>query len=70
MDNKSLGMLLIILFGIPGAVVITLAWFWPGLHIDKILATLGGMVGMGIALAQGLRLRRCARVAVKENSNI
>jgi len=46
------------MFGVSGLAVITLAWLWPTLQSDRIVATLTGLVGIGIAVIRALTLRQ------------
>ena len=58
MKDKSLGIWLIVMFGISGMAVIILAWFWPTLQSDRIAATLTGLVGIVVAVIRALTLRQ------------
>lgn len=58
MKDKSLGIWLIVMFGVSGLAVIALAWLWPTLQSDRIVATLTGLVGIGIALIRAFTLRQ------------
>lgn len=58
MRDKSLGIWLIVMFGISGIAVMMLAWLWPTLESERITATLVGSVGILIALIRGLMLRQ------------
>ena len=58
MKDRSLGIWLIVLFGVAGVAVITLAWFWPTLQSDRITATLTGLVGIAVAVIRALTLRQ------------
>ncbi len=55
--EKALGVLLMVLFGISGLVAAALAWLIPSLNLDKTMATLAGVIGVGFAVFQGLRFR-------------
>jgi len=71
MKDKSLGIWLIVLFGVSGMAVITLAWLWPTLQSDRIVATLTGLVGIAIALICAFTLRQSTankQVAVEVES--
>ena len=57
MRDKSLGIFLMVLFGISGIAILVLAWVRPMLASERILATLIGSVGLFVALAQVLLLR-------------
>ncbi len=58
MKDKSLGIWIIILFGISGIAVIGLAWLWPTLESDRFITTIAGSIGIIVAGAQGLMLRQ------------
>jgi hypothetical protein len=58
MKDKSLGIWLIALFGISGLSVMTLAWLWPTLQSERLVATLTGSVGLLIAIIHALMLRK------------
>ena len=60
MRDKSLGIWLIVMFGVSGLAIITLAWLWPTLQSDRIVATLTGLVGITIALIRALTLKKSA----------
>jgi hypothetical protein len=57
MKDKSLGIWLIVLFGVSGLAAIMLAWLLPWLESERILATLAGLAGIIIAVVRGLMLR-------------
>ena len=58
MRDKSLGILLMGLFGISGVAVLMLAWLWPTLESERITAIFVGSAGILIASTQLLMLRR------------
>ena len=58
MRDKSMGILLIVLFGISGIAVLLLAWLGTVLASDRITATLAGSAGIFIASTQAFMLRR------------
>ena len=58
MRDKSLEILLMVLFGISGITVLMLAWLWPALASDRIMATLAGLTGLFVALTRALMLKR------------
>ena len=57
MRDKSLSILLIVLFGIPGIAVLMLAWLWPVLEAERITATVIGSAGLLVAIIQVLALK-------------
>jgi hypothetical protein len=56
--DRSLGIWLIVLFGIPGMVILMLAWLWPTLASERITAIFAGSTGLLVALTQVLMLKR------------
>ena len=58
MKDKSLVITLIIIFGLSGVIVIMLGWFLPALQSDRIIATLAGLVGIGVAAINVRMLRK------------
>ena len=58
MKDKSLGIWLIVMFGVSGLAVIALAWLWPTLQSDRIVATLTGLVGIAVAVIRALTFRQ------------
>ena len=61
MKDKSLNITLIITFGISGLSVMLLAWLWPAMESERILATLAGLTGLLIALSRYIGLRKAGR---------
>jgi hypothetical protein len=55
--DKSLGIWLILLFGISGIAVLMLAWLWPVLHSERITAIFAGAAGLVLASTQTLVLK-------------
>ena len=58
MKDKSLGIWLIVMFGISGIAVLLLAWLLPTLESERTTATLAGSVGLAVAIIQSLILRQ------------
>lgn len=58
MRDKSLGIWLITMFGISGMSIVALAWLWPTLESERLVATLTGSVGLMIAIIHALALRK------------
>lgn len=58
MKDKSLGIWLIVLFGVSGLAVISLGWLLPSLESERIVASLGGLTGISVAVIRALMLRR------------
>ena len=58
MKDKSLDIWLIMLFGISGIAVLLLAWLWPTLESERIMATFAGSAGLFVALVRALMLKR------------
>lgn len=55
--DKQMGILLMVVFGISGAGVTALSWFFPSLNLDKPTASLAGVIGVGFAVFQGFRFK-------------
>ncbi len=58
MKDKSLGIWLIVLFGVSGLTAISLGWLLPWLESERIVATLAGLGGIMIAVIRALMLRQ------------
>jgi hypothetical protein len=58
MKDKSLGIWLIALFGVSGLAVISLGWLLPWLESERVVATLGGLAGITVAVIRALMLRQ------------
>jgi hypothetical protein len=58
MKDKSLGIWLIVLFGVSGLAVISLGWLLPWLESERAVATLGGLTGIVVAIVRAIMLRR------------
>jgi hypothetical protein len=52
MRDKSLGILLMVLFGITSITILVLAWLWPMPGLERILATFIGVSGLLVALSR------------------
>jgi len=52
MGDKSLGILLMVLFGISSITILVLAWLWPMPGLERILATFIGVSGLLVALSR------------------
>ena len=61
MKDKSLEIWLIAIFGISGLAVTILAWLWPAMESDRIMATLAGLTGLLIALFRYVGLKKLIR---------
>ena len=74
MRDKSLGVWMTAMFGISGLSIMALAWLWPTLQSERVVATLTGSVGLLIAVIHVVALRKSAagmnreQAAVKVNS--
>ena len=58
MKDRSLGIWLIVMFGMSGLAVIVLGWFLPSLQPDRITATIAGSFGVFIATILAFTLRQ------------
>lgn len=56
--DKSLGIWLMVLFGISGMAVLMLAWLWPTLQSERITAIFAGAAGLLVSFTQVLMLKR------------
>lgn len=63
--NKSIGILLMVVLGISGVIVTALAWFYPSLNLNKIEATLAGLIGIGFIIFQSIRFRYLSRTGAE-----
>jgi hypothetical protein len=61
MKDKGLELVLMILFGGAGLVLLVAGLLLPYMASDRVLAAIGGALGIGFALTQALRLRRLHR---------
>ena len=52
MGDKSLGILLMVLFGISSITILVLAWLWPMSGLERILTTFIGVSGLLVALSR------------------
>jgi len=57
MIDKSLGIFLMVLFGVSGAAILVLTWLWPMPVADRIFATFIGSSGLVMALVRALMLK-------------
>jgi ABC-type transporter Mla subunit MlaD len=58
MEDRSLGVWLMVIFGVSGVAAVVLAWLLPSLQSDRIPATIVGLAGIGVAIFRGLMLRK------------
>ena len=61
MKDKSLDITLVVIFGISGLAVMLLAWLWPAMESERILATLVGVTGLLIAVFRYISLKKAGR---------
>ena len=52
MKDKSLGILLMVLFGISGIAILTLAWLRPMPGLERVLTTFIGVFGLFVAVSR------------------
>jgi len=50
--DKSLGILLMVLFGISSITILVLAWLWPMPGLERILTIFIGVFGLLVALSR------------------
>lgn len=60
MKDKSLGIWLVVLFGVSGLAAISLGWSLPWLESERLAATLAGLAGITVAVIRALMLRQPA----------
>ncbi len=52
MRDRSLSMLLMVLFGISGIFILAFVWLQPMSGMERALSTILGAIGLGIALSR------------------
>jgi hypothetical protein len=57
MKDRSLGIMLIMIFGLSGLAVMLLGWMLPSLEADRVTATITGIFGLVVASGVGIMLR-------------
>ncbi len=57
MRDRSLGILLMVLFGLSGITILLLAWLWPMSAADRVLTALFGSIGLMVAVTRASVLR-------------
>ena len=57
MKDKSLDILLVVLFGLSGMTILTLAWVQPMAISERILTTIIGSIGLIVSLTKWLMLK-------------
>ena len=65
--DRSLSILLMALFGISGTFILVFTWLQPMSGMERVLSTVLGVIGVGVALSQVPRLRLPKAVAETEN---
>ena len=68
MKDKSLGIWLMVIFGISGLTIIMLSWLMPALQSERVTATIVGLAGVAGAAVRGLMLKRDRDRPVEEIS--
>jgi hypothetical protein len=65
MRDRSLSMLLMVLFGISGIFILVFVWLQPMSGMERALSTILGAIGLGIALSRipQLKLRKAVAEA-------
>ena len=58
MNDKSRGIGIIIIFGMAGLILLVAAWVMPELQSERVMATVGGVIGIGFAAIRGYMLRQ------------
>jgi hypothetical protein len=62
MNDKGLTIWLMIVFGAAGLALLVCAWTMPYLASARLLATIGGVIGVGIAAVRGLSVFHSRRL--------
>jgi positive regulator of sigma E activity len=57
MKDKSLKVMMMVMFGIPGVAMMVLAWLLPHLSEDRVVALFAGLMGVGVAVVLWLGMR-------------
>ena len=57
MKDKSLDILLVVLFGLSGMTILTLAWVQPMVISERILTIIIGSIGLIVSLTKWLMLK-------------
>jgi len=65
--DKSLSILLVVLFGISGVAILVLTWLQPMPGMERVLSTLIGSTGLLVATSRGMMLRSAKAVANAES---
>ncbi len=50
--DRSLGILLMVLFGISGIIILVFTWLQPMTGMERVLSTVLGAIGLGVALSR------------------
>jgi hypothetical protein len=50
--DRSLGILLMVLFGVSGIVILVFTWLQPMTGMERVLSTVLGAIGLGVALSR------------------
>ena len=69
MEDKSLNIMLIVIFGMAGTAILTLAWLQPMSGSGRILTTLIGSVGLLVAAFRA-RLLRSPQVSAEDEAMV
>jgi len=65
--DRSLSMLLMALFGISGMFILVFTWLQPMSGMERVLSTILGVIGLGVALSRVPLLRFPKAVAEGES---
>ena len=57
MGDKSLGLFLMVLFGISGMAILILAWLWPMPVSERVMTTFLGSTGFLVAVNRAVFLK-------------
>ncbi len=68
MMDKSMGILLMVIFGISGAGATALAWLYPALNLDKTEAAAAALIGIGFLVLQVFLFKRSSHDTAEQFS--
>lgn len=61
MNDRELEPVLMVLFGAAGLILLVASFVQPYGPADRVVAAIGGVLGIGFAVVQAIRLRRRSR---------
>lgn len=70
MEDKSLNIMLMVMFGISGVTMLFLTWLLPELMVEKVPAIFCGAIGIVVAMVLGLTLRSAGRAIIMKQVSV